>query len=204
MKNVVVLISGGGTNLQAILDGVADGTIAARISGVISSKADAYGLMRAEKAGIPTRVITRKAQEMEPGILLGALEAFAADYVVLAGYLSILPAGVVQAYENRMINVHPSLIPSFCGKGFYGIHVHERVLEYGVKLTGATVHFVNEETDGGPIILQEAVAVHPDDTPEMLQQRVLPLEHRLLVQAVAHLVRDEIQVDGRKVWIREA
>ena len=194
MKNIVVLISGGGTNLQALLDAVAEGRLLARISGVISSTKHAYGLVRAEHAGIPTRVISKR-----DAAVLTALRAFEADYIVLAGYMSILSPEIIGLYKNRIVNIHPSLIPSFCGKGYYGLHVHEKVLEYGAKVTGATVHFVDEGTDTGPIILQKAVSVLDDDTPEILQQRVLRVEHELLPLAVAHLVEGRIRVEGRKV-----
>ena len=202
MKNIVVLISGGGTNLQALLDAVAEGRLLARISGVISSTKHAYGLVRAEHAGIPTRVISKRAYPdpvERDAAMLTALRALEADYIVLAGYMSILSPEIIGLYKNRIVNIHPSLIPSFCGKGYYGLHVHEKVLEYGAKVTGATVHFVDEGTDTGPIILQKAVSVLDDDTPEILQQRVLRVEHELLPLAVAHLVEGRIRVEGRTV-----
>ena len=202
MKNIVVLISGGGTNLQALLDAVAEGRLLARISGVISSTKRAYGLVRAEHAGIPTRVISKRAYPdpvERDAAMLAALRALEADYIVLAGYMSILSPEIIGLYKNRIVNIHPSLIPSFCGKGYYGLHVHEKVLEYGAKVTGATVHFVDEGTDTGPIILQKAVSVLDDDTPEILQQRVLRVEHELLPLAVAHLVEGRIRVVGRQV-----
>jgi phosphoribosylglycinamide formyltransferase-1 len=202
MKNIVVLISGGGTNLQALLDAAAEGRLSARISGVISSTKHAYGLVRAEYAGIPTRVISRRAYpdaKDRDAAMLAALRELEADYVVLAGYMSILSPEIIGLYKNRIVNIHPSLIPSFCGKGFYGLHVHEKVLEYGAKVTGATVHFVDEGTDTGPIILQKAVPVLDDDTPEVLQQRVLRVEHELLPLAVSRLVEGRVRVEGRKV-----
>ena len=202
MKKIAVLVSGGGTNLQAIIDRMEAGGINGEISLVLSSRKDAYALERAQKHGIRTVVVEKKdfdnIEEFNRAMLAQLGEI---DLVVLAGFMSILTKEFVSAFPNRIINVHPSLIPAFCGKGYYGLHVHEKVLEYGVKLTGATVHFVNEETDGGPIIVQKAVAVQDGDTPELLQKRVMQeAEHKILPDAVAAFCEDKIKVCGR--WVR--
>ena len=189
MVRVAVLVSGGGTNLQAIIDAKAAGKIpSAELALVLASNDKAYALERAAKAGIPSEVL-RKARGEEPSLygerLLEVLRKHSIDLVVLAGFLTILPENVIRAYDHRILNVHPSLIPSFCGDGFYGLRVHEAALEKGVKVTGATIHFVNEITDGGDIIAQKAVEVLPDDTPETLQKRVMvEAEWVLLPQAV--------------------
>ena len=189
MVRVAVLVSGGGTNLQAIIDAKAAGKIpSAELALVLASNDKAYALERAAKAGIPSEVL-RKAKGEEPSLygerLLEVLRKHHIDLVVLAGFLTILPENVIRAYDHRILNVHPSLIPSFCGDGFYGLRVHEAALEKGVKVTGATIHFVNEITDGGDIIAQKAVEVLPDDTPETLQKRVMvEAEWVLLPQAV--------------------
>ncbi len=189
MVRVAVLVSGGGTNLQAIIDAKAAGKIpSAELALVLASNDKAYALERAAKAGIPSEVL-RKAKGEEPSLygerLLEVLRKHSIDLVVLAGFLTILPENVIRAYDHRILNVHPSLIPSFCGDGFYGLRVHEAALEKGVKVTGATIHFVNEITDGGDIIAQKAVEVLPDDTPETLQKRVMvEAEWVLLPQAV--------------------
>ena len=202
MKNIVVLVSGGGTNLQALIDAQNRGEIAnGRISCVISSKEGAYALERAEKAGIPTRVIAKKGcpDRVEYSRrILAALQEEKADLVVLAGFMVILDEMVSKAYPNQIMNVHPALIPSFCGPGYYGLHVHEAALKAGVKLTGATVHFVSEVCDGGPIILQGAVPVENDDTPESLQLRVMEqVEWKLLPRAVSLFCQGKITVtDG--------
>lgn len=190
LKRVVVLVSGGGTNLQALIDAQQRGELKnGFLSCVISSNPDAYALERARQAGIPTQVVSRKSyasREAYDEALLAALNELQADLIVLAGFLLVLGEKVVKAYERRMINVHPSLIPSFCGDGYYGLRVHEAALEYGVKVTGATVHFVNEVTDGGQIILQKAVDIHKDDTPQSLQKRVMEeAEWVLLPKAVS-------------------
>lgn len=190
LKKVVVLVSGGGTNLQALIDAQNAGELKnGRISCVISSRPDAYALERAKAAGIAARLLSRKSfpdKASYDDALLAALEEEGADLVVLAGFLYVLSEKVVRAYADRIINVHPSLIPSFCGDGFYGLKVHETALQYGVKVTGATVHFVNEVTDGGKIILQKAVDVLPGDTPERLQKRVMEqAEWELLPKAVS-------------------
>ena len=189
MVRVAVLVSGGGTNLQAIIDAKAAGKIpSAELALVLASNDKAYALERAAKAGIPSEVL-RKAKGEEPTLygerLLEVLRKHSIDLVVLAGFLTILPENVIRAYDHRILNVHPSLIPSFCGDGFYGLRVHEAALAKGVKVTGATIHFVNEITDGGDIIAQKAVEVLPDDTPETLQKRVMvEAEWVLLPQAV--------------------
>ena len=196
MLKTAVLVSGGGTNLQAILDAAARGEIPhAKIELVLSSSENAYALTRAKNSGIPTAVVKKaKGERMEAygEYLLSVLRAHEIGFVVLAGFLTILPENVIRAYERRIINIHPSLIPSFCGKGYYGLRVHEAALARGVKVTGATVHYVNEIPDGGEIIAQKAVAVLPGDTPETLQRRVMEeaewiLLPRALEDAVANL-----------------
>ena len=174
---IAVLVSGGGTNLQALIDAQKSGIIkSGEIRLVVANNSHAYALTRAEQAGIPSICITRKecgGQEGFEKALIAALEEKNIELIVLAGFMSILSADFISHYRDRIINIHPSLIPSFCGKGFYGLHVHEAALEYGVKVTGATVHFVNEIPDGGKIIMQKAVYVEPGDTPEVLQKRVM-------------------------------
>ena len=190
MLNIAVLVSGGGTNLQAILDSEARGENPhGRVTLVVASRPGVYALERAAKAGVESAVVCRKdyatAEEFDDA-LLETLHSHHIDLVVLAGFLSILGHKVIAAYPDRILNVHPSLIPSFCGEGFYGLRVHEAALEKGVKVTGATVHFVNEVCDGGAIIAQKAVEVHEDDTPETLQKRVMvEAEWKLLPAAVA-------------------
>lgn len=207
MKKIVVLVSGGGTNLQALIDAEKRGEIAGgKITCVIASKPDAYALERAKYNGIPSRVLARSeyadVHEYSKA-MLEALNEEKADLVVYAGFMTILDETVCRAYPNQMMNVHPSLIPSFCGKGFYGLHVHEAALEKGVKVTGATVHFVTEECDGGPIILQGTVPVLNDDTPAILQRRVMEnVEWKLLPKAVALFCQDKIRVEnGRAIVI---
>ncbi len=203
MKHIVVLVSGGGTNLQALIDAQQRGELRnGEITCVLSSNPDAYALTRAENAGIPTKVLPRKQYPDNAAYSKAVQEALAAekaDLIVLAGFMYILDKTLIQAYENRIINVHPALIPSFCGDGFYGLHVHEKALEKGVKLTGATVHFVTEICDGGPIILQKAVAVENGDTPEILQRRVMEqAEWKILPEAVSLFCEDRLTViDGR-------
>lgn len=205
MKKIVVLVSGGGTNLQALIDAEKRGEIAGgKITCVISSKPDAFALERARFNHIPSRVLDRREYadvQVYSKAVLDALNGEKADLVVYAGFMTILDETVCRAYPNKMMNVHPSLIPSFCGKGFYGLRVHEAVLEKGVKLTGATVHFVTEECDGGPIILQGTVPVLNDDTPAILQRRVMEnVEWKLLPKAVALFCQDKIKVvDGRAI-----
>lgn len=206
MKRIAVLVSGGGTNLQALIDAKDRGEIpGGEFAAVISSSPDAFALQRAEKAGIPTFVIDRKAfasnREMTVS-LTELLKEQQIDLVVLAGFMYILTGELVQAYPNAIINVHPALIPSFCGAGCYGLHVHEKALAYGVKVSGATVHFVSEECDGGPIILQKAVAVEEGDTPESLQRRIMEqAEWHILPEAVGLFCQDRLTVEGRRVHI---
>ncbi|MBQ6381342.1 MAG: phosphoribosylglycinamide formyltransferase [Clostridia bacterium] len=198
---IAVLVSGGGTNLQALIDAQARGENPyGEIALVIADKPEAYALERAKKAGIPTAVVSKKesaSQEAFEAAMRCKLAEYAIDLIVLAGFLCILSEDFTKAYPERIINVHPSLIPAFCGKGYYGLRVHQAALDYGVKVTGATVHFVNEIPDGGRIILQKAVAIEPDDTPQTLQKRVMELaEWQILPQAVA-LVSQKIQGEKR-------
>ena len=201
MKRIAVLVSGGGTNLQALLDApIAGGEIAA----VISSNPKAYALERAKKAGVPGYVLEKRNFDNYTKALLEKLQELSIDLVVMAGFMTIVSKELFEVYENAVINVHPSLIPSFCGAGCYGLHVHEQALAYGVKLSGATVHFVTEECDGGPIILQKAVEVLQDDTPETLQKRIMEqCEWKLLPQAVNLFCQDRLRVEGRQVRILE-
>lgn len=206
MKNIVVLVSGGGTNLQALIDAEKSGEIVnGKITCVVSSNDKAYALERARRNGIGTRVIKRKdfqCQRDYDNALVTLLQEEKADLIVLAGFMTILGSGVIRAFENRIINIHPSLIPSFCGEGFYGLRVHEKELERGVKLTGATAHFVNEICDGGPIIMQKAVAVENGDTPEILQKRVMEqAEWKILPQSVSLFCQDKLRVENGKVII---
>jgi len=199
LTKIAVLVSGGGTNLQALIDAWKSGGLGGgELSLVISSKPGVYALERAQKAGIKSVTVERKkcaTSEDFDAALCAALSEENIDLVVLAGFLSVIGTQVLQKYENKIINVHPALIPSFCGKGFYGLRVHEAVLEYGVKITGATVHLVNEEVDGGKIILQKAVDVLPDDTPESLQQRVMrEAEWVILPKAVEMFCKGEIKI----------
>ena len=206
MKRIAVLVSGGGTNLQALIDAKARGEIPeGEFAAVISSSPNAYALKRAEAAGIPSFVIDRKAYASNREMTISLtqlLKQERIDLVVLAGFLYILTEKLVNTYPNAIINVHPALIPSFCGEGCYGLHVHEKALEYGVKVSGATVHFVSEECDGGPIILQKAVPVEEGDTPEVLQRRIMEqAEWILLPKAVDLFCRDKLSVEGRRVHI---
>lgn len=206
-KRIAVLVSGGGTNLQALIDAGQRGELGGgEIAAVISSKASAYALERAANAGIPGYVLPRKNfksnQEMTIA-LVDMMKDMNIDLVVLAGCMIIFTQELIDAYPNAIMNVHPALIPSFCGQGFYGLHVHEEALKYGVKLSGATVHFVSAECDGGPIIAQKAVAVKHDDTPETLQQRIMEeAEWKLLPEAVRLFCEDRISVEGRTVIIK--
>ena len=194
MVRAAILVSGGGTNLQAIIDAKAAGKIpSAELALVIASNSRAYALTRAENAGIPAIVLHKEKDESIDAYgerMLAALREYRIDVAVLAGFLTILPENVIRAYDHRILNIHPSLIPSFCGKGFYGLKVHEAALEKGVKVTGATVHFVNEIPDGGDIIAQKAVEVLPGDTPEILQRRVMEqAEWLLLPRALEDVAR---------------
>lgn len=208
MKNIVVLVSGGGTNLQALIDAQNRGELTGgKITCVISSNPNAYALTRAQNNGIATEVIRRKdydAFDEYDAALTELLRSKNADLIVLAGFMTILGSQVIRAFENRIINIHPALIPSFCGEGFYGLRVHEAALAKGVKVTGATAHFVNEICDGGPIILQKAVAVENGDTPEVLQKRVMEqAEWKILPKAVALFCEDKIKVTGNTTEITE-
>lgn len=208
MVNIAVLVSGGGTNLQALIDAQARGEIKnGRITAVISSSPKAYALQRAANAGIPGYTVDRKAyaSNREMTIALAQqLKELDIGLIVLAGFMYVLTDELVEAYPNAIINIHPALIPSFCGEGFYGLHVHERALAYGVKVSGATVHFVSAECDGGPIILQKAVEVKEDDTPETLQRRIMEqAEWKLLPHAVSLFCEGRLSVDGRIVHIAD-
>lgn len=206
MLKLGILVSGGGTNLQAIIDKIQCGYLAGcGIVTVVSSRAGVYALERAKNHGIPTACISRKsfaAMEDYDQALLEHFRQYDVELVVLAGYLSMLGEAFVEAYRNRIINVHPSLIPAFCGKGCYGIAPHQKALEYGVKVTGATVHFVDIEYDSGPIILQKAVEVRDDDTPELLQLRVMQeAEWELLPKAIKLFSEGRLILEDRKVRI---
>ena len=196
MINIAVLVSGGGTNLQALIDAQGNVLQHGKIKLVISSKPDVYALQRAKQAGIDQCVIAKRdyvTQEEFSNALLKQLQICHIDMIVLAGYLSILDETIIRAYPNRIINIHPSLIPSFCGKGYYGLKVHEAALAYGVKVTGATVHIVNEVPDGGKILLQKAVDILPSDTPETLQQRVMEEAEWILLPQAAEMIAKEIE-----------
>ncbi|HCJ08537.1 MAG: phosphoribosylglycinamide formyltransferase [Lachnospiraceae bacterium] len=205
MLRVAVMVSGGGTNLQAIIDAVDSGRITnTELVAVISNNKNAYALERAKKAGIRDIVVSPKDYESREAFnqaLIETVDSLKVDLIVLAGYLVVIPPEMIDRYENRIINIHPSLIPSFCGTGFYGLKVHEAALQRGVKVVGATVHFVDKGTDTGPIILQKAVAVEEGDTPKVLQQRVMEqAEWILLPQAIDDIANDRIVVvDGRVV-----
>lgn len=208
MKKIAVLVSGGGTNLQALIDSEGRGEIKnGKISLVLASNDKAYALERAKKHGIPSVVISKKECASEDEFaekLLSAFSQYEIDVIVLAGYLSIIPKAVVAAFPHRILNIHPSLIPSFCGGGFYGLKVHEAALSKGVKVTGATVHFVNEIYDDGEIIIQKAVAVQDGDTPEILQKRVMEeAEWKILPQAVSLVCEDRVEVKNNITFIKE-
>lgn len=207
MKNIVVLVSGGGTNLQALIDAEKSGIIkGGRITCVISSKPDVYALERASQNGIKSIVIPRKDYTAIADYTRAVTDALIeekADLVVYAGFMTILDEQVVKAFPYKMMNVHPALIPSFCGKGFYGLHVHEAALAAGVKLSGATVHFVTEECDGGPIIIQKAVPVENGDTPESLQKRIMEqAEWKILPEAVSLFCQDRIEIIDGKAYVK--
>ena len=196
MINIAVLVSGGGTNLQALIDAQGKVLQHGKIKLVISSKPDVYAIQRAEQAGIEHCVIAKRdyvTQEEFSNAILQQLQTYQIDMIVLAGYLSILDETIIRAYPNRIINIHPSLIPSFCGKGYYGLKVHEAALTYGVKVTGATVHIVNEIPDGGKILLQKAVDILPFDTPETLQQRVMEEAEWILLPQATEMIAKEIE-----------
>ena len=208
MLKLAVLVSGGGTNLQSIIDSIADGRITnAEIKVVISNNKNAYALARAAKAEIPAKALSPKDfpdREAFNDALLQALIDSEADLVVLAGCLVVIPPKIVEHFKNRIINIHPSLIPSFCGKDYYGLKVHEGVLNRGVKVTGATVHFVDDGTDTGPIILQKAVEVHQDDTPKSLQLRVMEeAEWVIMPRAIDLIANGKVKVEGGKALIEQ-
>ena len=206
-KRIVVLVSGGGTNLQALIDAEKRGELGSgKITCVIASKADAYALTRAESNGIKTRTLIRKDYSDIASYSCAMRDILIeekADLIVYAGFMTILDENVCNAFQNKMINVHPALIPSFCGKGYYGLHVHEEALKKGVKVSGATVHFVTAECDAGPIILQKAVEVMDDDTPESLQKRIMEqVEWKILPKAVQLFCDDKIVIENDKTYIR--
>ena len=196
MIRIAVFVSGGGTNLQALIDAEKSGVLrSGRIELVVSSKPGVYALERAAQAGIPAEVVARAACENQAdfeGRILRLMEEYRIDLIVLAGFMSILSADFTSRYPRRILNVHPSLIPSFCGKGYYGLKVHEAALAYGVKVTGATVHYVNEIPDGGQIILQKAVDIQPGDTPELLQRRVMEQAEWILLPRATELVAQQL------------
>ncbi|WKY49149.1 phosphoribosylglycinamide formyltransferase [Eubacteriaceae bacterium ES3] len=204
LKKIAVLVSGGGTNFQAIIDKIHQKS--GEIVLVISNKKDAFGLERGKKAGIeaifldPSNFSDQESYDKE---LVKILQNHGVELVVLAGYMKIITPYFVKAFENAIINVHPALIPSFCGKGYYGMNVHNAVIEYGVKLTGATVHFVNEVPDGGPIIAQKSVVIDEKDNPESIQKKVLMLEHELLPEAVRNFCENRLTISGRTVKLKE-
>jgi phosphoribosylglycinamide formyltransferase-1 len=199
-----VLVSGSGTNLQSVIDNIDKGSINGEIKVVISNKKDAYGLERARQHNIDAVFVNQKDYsniEAYNDDIIEELKRRDVELVVLAGYLKILSKKFIETFKNRIVNIHPSLIPSFCGKGFYGIKVHEAVIDYGAKLSGATVHFVDEEADTGPIILQEAVSVDYNDTAESLQTKVLKVEHKLLPLAIQYYCDGKIKISRRRVKI---
>ena len=207
MLRVVVLVSGGGTNLQAIMDAVDNGTITnTEIVGVISNNKNAYALERAAKRGVKNVCVSPKDYETRAEFneaLLATVDEMQADLVVLAGFLVVIPEMMIEKYRNRIINIHPSLIPAFCGTGFYGLKVHEAALEKGVKVVGATVHFVDEGTDTGAIIMQKPVMVEKGDTPEILQRRVMEqAEWNILPQAIDLIANDKLELIDGKVWLK--
>lgn len=206
MLRIVVCVSGGGTNLQAIIDGIRQGSITnTEIAGVISNNKNAYALERAKQAGIPAVCVSPKDydnRELFNEAFLNTVDKMNPDLIVLAGFLVVIPAQLICKYENRIINIHPSLIPSFCGTGYYGLKVHEGALARGVKITGATVHFVDEGTDTGPIIMQKAVAVQEGDTPEVLQRRVMEeAEWIILPRSIDMIANGKVTVTDGKVHI---
>lgn len=201
-----VLISGSGTNLQSLIDNINNNSIDGEITVVISNKKDAYGLERARQNNIDAVYVNQKNYdnfEQFNDAIIEELKDHGVELVVLAGYLKILSSKFIEEFRNRIINIHPSLIPSFCGKGFYAIKVHEAVIDYGVKISGATVHFVDEGADTGPIIIQEAVEIESYDTADTLQQKILIIEHKILPLAVKYYCSGRIQISGRKVKIKE-
>ena len=203
MKKIAVFASGGGTDFQSIIDANAEENFC-QIEYLVASKPQIGAITRAEKVGIKTLVFDKEAyadKETFYGAVADVLEKNGVDYIVLAGWLFVVPASFINRFENRIINIHPSLIPSFCGMGYYGLRVHAAAIEYGVKLSGATVHFVEADVDGGAIIMQTAVPVEADDTPESLQARVLKEEHKMLPLCVKLLCEDKVQKRGRTVYV---
>ena len=208
MLRAISMVSGGGTNLQAIIDSVKNGTITnTELVGVISNNKNAYALTRAEENGIDAKCISPKdyeSREVFNQELLKAVDAYEPDLIVLAGYLVVIPPEMIKKYKNRIINIHPSLIPSFCGTGYYGLKVHEAALARGVKVVGATVHFVDEGTDTGPIILQKAVEVQNGDAPEVLQRRVMEqAEWKILPRAIDLIANGKVEVEGHRTIVTE-
>lgn len=208
MLRVLSMVSGGGTNLQAIIDSVKNGMITnTELVGVISNNKNVYALTRAKENGIDAKCISPKdyeSREVFNQELLKAVDAYEPDLIVLAGYLVVIPPEMIKKYKNRIINIHPSLIPSFCGTGYYGLKVHEAALERGVKVVGATVHFVDEGTDTGPIILQKAVEVQNGDTPEVLQRRVMEqAEWKILPHAIDLIANGKVEVEGHRTIVTE-
>lgn len=207
VMRLAVFASGGGTNFQAILDAVDNGTLPITVALCLSNTPKAGALVRAERHGIPTAMLDPRDFEVEASYieaLMRVLGEHGVNFIALAGYMRKIPAAVVAAFRGRMLNIHPALLPAFGGKGLYGRRVHEAVLAYGARWSGATVHLVDEEFDTGPIVLQEPVAVLPDDTPETLAARTLRVEHRLYPQALRHFAEGRVTVEGRIVWIEEA
>lgn len=203
MLKIAVLVSGSGSNLQSIIDSIASGYLNCKIEAVISDKEGAFGLTRAREKNINTYVFTKKAYgDKLSDEILKVIEG-KADIIVLAGFLSILKGDILKKFRNKIINIHPSLIPAFCGNGMYGLKVHEKAVEYGVKVSGCTVHFVDEETDAGPIILQKTVPVFAEDTAKDLQERVLVWEHKALPEAIKLISEGKVHIDGRKVIVEE-
>ena len=202
MKKIAVFASGGGTDFQSIID-ANEAENFCKIEYLVASKPTAGAINRAQKHGIKTLVYDKSAESKEEFYVRIAeqLKAEGVEYIVLAGWLLVVPASFIKVFENAVINIHPSLIPSFCGMGYYGLHVHEKAIEYGVKLSGATVHFVEADVDGGAIIMQRAVPVEPDDTPESLQARILKEEHKMLPECVKLLCQGKVEVTGRTVRI---
>lgn len=208
MLKIAVMVSGSGTNLQAIIDRIEDGSVKnTAIEVVISNNPKAYALQRAKDHGINAVCISPKDYDTRDEfnkVLLETVESYKVDLIVLAGFMVVIPPAMIEAYRNRMINIHPSLIPSFCGTGYYGLHVHEEALERGVKVSGATVHFVDEGTDTGPIILQKAVDVMPGDTPELLQRRIMEqAEWVIMPKVINAIAAGRVKIDGHRAWIEE-
>jgi len=204
LKKIGVLVSGSGSNFQELIDHIHE--VYGEIVVVLSNKADAYGLVRGKMAGIATVFLDPKKYSVSADYNEKIIKEFndrGVELVVLAGYMKIMTPNFIKAYPNAIVNIHPALIPSFCGAGFYGMHVHQAVIDYGVKVTGATVHFVNEVADGGPIIAQEAVKVEDDDTPESIQKKVLKIEHQLLPAVIKGICLNEYEVMGRRVKKRK-